>query len=189
MHLSHLLATGFALVSSFPFVSATSQLGPSRLESRASPSKTCSPATSEYLYHIHADGISKLGFMGHYSYIRLATNLYAPGFEESDQLVWNLAENSDGTFKIQTSDGAKCAHTRGKNRKVGLASCKDSVESSFQIDCTSCGTTSCGDPFANKCSIRSRKEKGQCLSRIGKLIMTRECDEKDKRQRWGFHLA
>ncbi|GAA5895101.1 uncharacterized protein JCM6883_002319 [Sporobolomyces salmoneus] len=186
MHFRFSLATGLAfLLSSLSLVSAS----PSRLlEPRSS--KTCAPTTSEYLYQVHADGVSKLGFMGHYSYIRLATNLFAPGFEESDQLVWNLVESSsaDSVFQIQTADGAKCASTRGNDQKVGVATC-DTSESSFEISCTSCGTTSCGDPFANNCSIRSTTELDQCLSRIGKLIMTQRCNDKDKKQKWGFNLA
>ncbi|GAA5985667.1 hypothetical protein JCM5350_004130 [Sporobolomyces pararoseus] len=185
---SFLLATGLAFLSSFLSISVSaSTSSPSRLLDTRSL-KTCAPVSSEYLYQITADGVTKFGFMNHYSYIRLATNIHAKGWEESDQLAWNLVKKDHEDFQIQSADGSKCASIRGKDRKVGLASC-DSSASIFEISCSSCGTTSCGDPFANKCMIRSSKEKGQCLTRVGKLIMTKKCNDKDKTQKWGFNLA
>ncbi|GAA5959073.1 hypothetical protein JCM3765_006332 [Sporobolomyces pararoseus] len=195
MHFPFLLATGLAFLSSSLSVSASTS-SPSRLFETRSP-KTCAPVTSEYLYQITADGVSKFGFLNHYSYIRLvsseivfsfATNIHAKGWEESDQLAWNLVKQDHDNFQIQSADGSKCASVRGKDQKVGLAAC-DTSASIFEITCSSCGTSSCGDPFANKCTIRSRKEEGQCLARVGKLIMTKKCDEKDKTQKWGFNLA
>ncbi|GAA5924464.1 uncharacterized protein JCM15063_005652 [Sporobolomyces koalae] len=196
MHFSPLfLATGFALLSTCVSAltsppSTSSPIAQSRLEARSSVSKTCHPASSDFLYQIHADGVSKLGFFAKGSYIRLATNLHAPGFEDSDEIAWNLIHQTGKTFKIQTPDGKKCATSRGKNDKVGLASCKSS-KTNFEISCVSCGKTSCGDPYANKCTIRSidRIAKGQCLSRVGKLIKTEKCNSKDKKQLWGFNLA
>ncbi|GAA5843830.1 hypothetical protein JCM5353_002519 [Sporobolomyces roseus] len=191
---SLLYATGFACLFFLSTVSASpSSSSPSRLASR-STSKTCSPKTSEYLYNVHADGLTKFGFMGHYSYIRLATNLQAPAFKDSDQLVWNLAQvgNESNLHQIQIANGSKCATIRGKDRKVGLSTCSSSSATTFEIDCASCGETSCGDPYANQCMILttdSSNAKDQCLSRVGKLIMTKDCDEKDKTQKWGFNLA
>ena len=70
---SLLCATGFATLLLFSPISASSSSSPSRLFTR-STSKICSPQTSEYLYNVHADGVTKFGFMGHYSYIRLVSS-------------------------------------------------------------------------------------------------------------------
>ncbi|GAA6062316.1 hypothetical protein JCM10212_006868 [Sporobolomyces blumeae] len=209
MHLSFpslVLATGFATLShasrSSPFA---------RLDARSTAStstvatSSCVPETSEYLYSVTADGLSKFGFMAHYSYIRLATDIYAPGFADDDDLVWNLVKGSDDhLFKLQTPDGGKCAVVRGPDRKVGLSDCS-SPAAELEIACQSCGKTSCGDPYASKCTIKStsissttndgdRGDRGgatneQCLTRDHKLIMTRDCDERDKKQKWTFALA
>ncbi|BGP05572.1 hypothetical protein OF846_000690 [Rhodotorula toruloides] len=149
--------------------------------------KTCSPPKSDYLWNVLANKNHNIGFQtSSATHVRLATRV-TDKVNTHENLLWNVVPASKGVHHIETTTG-KCLTSHGKNAAVTLGSCS-SPSTAWEISCTKCGKTACGDEYADECVVKSKTHKGQCVARVNGGLRELPCDNKSKIQLWDFTLA
>ncbi|BGO97325.1 Secreted protein [Rhodotorula toruloides] len=180
----------FSLLSLFALALAATGTTGTTAKSSSTPTKavkTCSPPKSDYLWNVLAYKNHNIGFQtSSASHVRLATRVTGK-VNTHENLLWNVVPASKGVHHIETTTG-KCLISHGKKSAVTLGSCK-SPSADWEISCTKCGKTACGDEFADECVVKSRTHKGQCVARVNGGLRELPCDAKSKVQLWDFTLA
>ncbi|BGP29616.1 hypothetical protein JCM10296v2_001355 [Rhodotorula toruloides] len=177
----------FSLLSLFALALAATGTSAKSSSAPTEAVKTCSPPKSDYLWNVLAYKNHNIGFQtSSATRVRLATRV-TDKVNTHENLLWNVVPASKGAHHIETTTG-KCLISLGKNAAVTLGSCK-SPSAAWEISCTNCGKTACGDEFADECVVKSKTHKGHCVARVSGSLRELPCDTKSKIQLWDFTLA
>ncbi|GAA5868301.1 hypothetical protein JCM8547_002312 [Rhodosporidiobolus lusitaniae] len=178
----------FTLVSTVVALAASTSVSARHgapLRERATSPSTCSPETSSYLWNVLAPG-HKMAWQAHNKYTTKVKTRFTEDDSQETNVTWNLVNVEGSKYKIQTADGSLCLQTQGEEGK-NIASYYCSTDASvFDITCTSCGTSSCGDPFASSCTVVGTDDL--CVERKDGKLISETCDG-GKAQKWDFVLA
>ncbi|BGP22405.1 hypothetical protein JCM10295v2_001284 [Rhodotorula toruloides] len=148
---------------------------------------TCSPPKSDYLWNVLAHKNHNIGFRtSSASHVKLATRV-TDRVNTHENMLWNVVPASKGVHRIETATG-RCLISHGKNAVITLGSC-NSPSAAWEISCTKCGKTACGDEFANECVVKSKTQEGHCIARVKGGLREFPCEAKSKVQLWDFVLA
>ncbi|GEM09114.1 ricin B lectin domain protein [Rhodotorula toruloides] len=167
---------------------------------------TCSPPKSDYLWNVLAHKNHNIGFRtSSASHVKLATRV-TDRVNTHENMLWNVVPASKGVHRIETATG-RCLISHGKNAVITLGSCNSPSAAvcpshylvaalslrihvtQWEISCTKCGKTACGDEFANECVVKSKTQEGHCIARVKGGLREFPCEAKSKVQLWDFVLA